>query len=177
MLVFEEEWEVFGYKVQSPLRGYLGEGVREFLDLSLQDIQNLVKESPEGGVVFSLVVHLLNLFLGLSQRYGFPGVLPNITKLERPPPYQGWGIPVAPSGVFPSLPLIYSGRSRILHLQEFFFRLETTYCVSGTGCVVLGKTLLEIRRGIPPGASTPPGLRLSPAVPKRSTSGGTPSVP
>ena len=86
MLVFEEEWEVFGDKVQSPLRGYLGEGVREFLDLSLQDIQNLVKESPEGGVVFSLVVHLLNLFLGLSQRYGFPGVLPNITNLERPPP-------------------------------------------------------------------------------------------
>ena len=86
MLVFEEEGEVFGYKVQSPLRGYLGEGVREFLDLSLQDIQNLVKESPEVGVVFSLVVHLLNLFLGLSQRYGFPGVLPNITNLQRPPP-------------------------------------------------------------------------------------------
>ncbi len=87
------------------------------------------------------------------------------------------GLPGAPSGDLVGIPLIYPGRSRILHLQEFFFRLETTYCVSGTGCVVLGKTLLEIRRGIPPGASTPPGLRLSPAVPKQSTSGGTLSVP
>ena len=120
MLVFEEEWEVFGYKVQSPLRGYLGEGVREFLDLSLQDIQNLVKESPEGGVVFSLVVHLLNLFLGLSQRYGFPGVLPNITNLERPP-----------SGTL----------SKSFSDFSFLWRLS--------GCVVSPELRLEIRRGIP----------------------------
>lgn len=60
------------------------------------------------------------------------------------------GLPGAPSGDLEGYTLIYPGRSRILHLQEFFFRLETTYCVSGTGCVVLGKTLLEIRRGIPP---------------------------
>ena len=120
MLVFEEEWEVFGDKVQSPLRGYLGEGVREFLDLPLQDIQNLVKESPEGGVVFSLEALWV------------------------------CGLPGAPSGDLVGIPLIYSGRSRILHLQEFFFSLRNYLLREWDWVCGLGQDPLRDSEGYPP---------------------------
>ena len=59
------------------------------------------------------------------------------------------GLPGAPSGDLVGIPLIYPGRSRILHLQEFFFRLETTYCVSRTGVGVSDYCLPEIRGAYP----------------------------
>ena len=46
--------------------------------------------------------------------------------------------------------LIYPGRSRILHLQEFFFRLETTYCVSRTGVGVSDYSSLRFDPPYPP---------------------------
>ena len=47
--VFEEEREVFGYEIQSPLRGHSLQSFREAVYLRLQGGEDLVKERPEGG--------------------------------------------------------------------------------------------------------------------------------
>lgn len=47
--VFEEEGEVFGYEIQSPLRGHSLQSFREAVYLRLQGGEDLVKERPEGG--------------------------------------------------------------------------------------------------------------------------------
>ena len=64
--VFEEEREVFGYEIQSPLRGHSLQGIRESVYLRLQGGEDLVKERPEGGspgLLLGICLFLCHIYL------------------------------------------------------------------------------------------------------------------
>lgn len=139
------------------LSGVTWERVSGRESISFSRVVSTLSKSPRREGVITFLVFICPLCFWFTQRYGFPGVLPNITNLDRPPPCTGvslgWVYPGSSVRAVPhSIPILLRWEPDIappgvfFSLRNYFFREWDWVCG-------LGLYPLRDLRGYPPGGS------------------------